>query len=312
MRFIFTTDGHLSSKRPVARVEKTDEEYIDNQLVKRRQMFEYAKKNGIKTIIDGGDFFQYWKMENSNYLLIQVIQVLSEYEDIAYHICVGNHDLQYHSMENVQHSLIGVLWKMGLVVLHKNDTLNISGTNILISFFGYGEELVQQSIKDTAICVVHENIFQSQVPPYMNGYTAKELAEKLPDYDLYLCGHNHEQFIWSENDKIVLNGGSLMRLNTKQSDFKPAFWEIAVDEPLGKPLMKCKNISVQRHYVDILPNMISSEHLKNKSIETFVESTQEFSEGKEVFDFRKDVENELEKRETKQNVRNYVYNALEA
>ncbi len=240
---------------------------------------------------------------------MKVIQLFSDYPEIAYYVNIGNHDLPYHSVENIEQSLIGVLHKMGFIEI----TPALLYDSINIYFFSYGDELKNyKEPNGCSICVIHENIFQNQVPPYMNGYTAKELTEKLPDYDLYLCGHNHEQFIWSDNNKIVLNGGSLMRLTTKQADFKPAFWEIAVDELLEKPLMKCKNISVQRHYLDIVPNMISDEHLRNKTIETFVESTQEFSEGKEVFDFRKDVENELEKRETKQSVRNYVYNALEA
>ncbi len=51
MRFIFTTDGHLSSKRPVARVEKTDEEYIDNQLVKEGRCLSMQRTTESKQLL---------------------------------------------------------------------------------------------------------------------------------------------------------------------------------------------------------------------------------------------------------------------
>ena len=165
MKFIFTTDGHLSSKKPIARMEKTDGEYIETQLAKREQMFKYAMSNGIKTIVDGGDFFQYWRMEDSSNLLIKTMQLFSKYPDIKYMSNLGNHDIQYHSLENIENSLIGVLVEMGVISIDKNLVFN----DIAVHMFQYSEDLKISSISDakTKVAVVHENIFQTSVPPYM-------------------------------------------------------------------------------------------------------------------------------------------------
>ena len=306
MRFLFTTDGHLSSKRPVARKENTDEEYIENQLAKREQLFKYARDNNA-TILDGGDFFQYWRMDNSSDLMIQLSRLFKKY-DINYILNSGNHDLPYHSLDNINQSLIGLLVEMGLVSVDKEHANN----DVVIHMFNYTEELVERATINAKykVAVVHENIFESSVPPYMSGYTAKELAELMPSYDLFLCGHNHQQFVWDNGKQVVLNGGSTMRLNTKQKDYKPAFWEIAIDEDVANPTLKVGDISIVKHEYMIKPDMISLAHLKDNKIETFVESTKDFAEG-ETFDFRKDVENEMEVRKTIDNVRNIVYDVME-
>jgi len=307
MKFIFTTDGHLSSKKPIARMEKTDEEYIETQLAKREQLFKYA--NDIHaTILDGGDFFQYWRMEDSSNLLIKTMQLFSKYPDIKYMSNLGNHDIQYHSLENIENSLIGVLVEMGVISIQKDLIFN----DISVHMFQYSEDLKISSISDakTKVAVIHENIFESSVPPYMSGYTAKQLVELMPSYDLFLCGHNHQQFVWNNGKQIVVNGGSTMRLTTKQMDYKPAFWEIAIDEDVANPILKIGNISIVKHEYIIKPDMISDEHLKDNKIETFVESTKDFAE-EETFDFRKDVENEMEVRKTIDNVRDIVYDVME-
>ena len=306
MKFLFTTDGHLSSKRPVARKEKTDEEYIENQLAKREQLFKYA--NDIHaTILDGGDFFQYWRMDNSSDLMIRLSRLFKKYE-INYILNIGNHDLPYHSLDNINQSLIGLLVEMGLVSVGK-EYVNY---DVLVHMFNYAEQLVDNSTIDTGykVAVIHENIFESSVPPYMSGYTAQQLAELMPSYDLFLCGHNHQQFVWNNGKQIIVNGGSTMRLNTKQIDYKPAFWEIAIDEDVANPTLRVGNISIVKHEYVIKPDMISDEHLRDKKIETFVESTKDFAEG-ETFDFRKDVENEMEVRKTIDNVRDIVYDVME-
>lgn len=296
MRFIFCTDGHFSTRRPIARTEATDEEYIDNQIAKRRQMLDYAQSQNISLIVDGGDFFQYWKLDDASKLLIDIVLLFKQYPNIKYHVNIGNHDIKNHSIQNVKSSLIGLLASMGCISLEEPEWFD---------FFAYGAEL---KARDNKIAVVHENIFETSVPPYMNGLTARELAEKMQGYDLYLCGHNHQQFAWSDK-AIVLNGGSIMRTNAKQKGFKPAFWEVAVGETIDKPLLKCNDVSIKRHYFKLVGD-VSDAHLQKTQIETFVASTQEF-EQQDVFDFRQDVQNELEVKKPSEDVQRYVMEAME-
>lgn len=297
MKFLFATDGHLATKRPIARTEATDEEYMENQLAKRKQMFDYAYDNDIKTIVDGGDLFTYWRMEDSNKMLIDLVLLFKKYRSIKYHVNVGNHDLKNHSLKNINSSLIGVLASADAITLEAPEWFD---------FFAYGVELEK---KDNQIAVIHENIFEHSVPPYMGGLTAQELVKKMPGYDLIMCGHNHQQFVWNDGNTVVLNGGSIMRTSAKQKSFKPAFWEIAIGEKLDKPLLRVNDVSVKRHYFKLVGG-VSDDHLKKTQIETFVESTQEF-EQQDVFDFRQDVQNELELKKPARQVEQYVIGAME-
>lgn len=300
MRFLFCTDGHLSTKRPIARTEKTDSEYIDNQLAKRKQMLEYARANNIENIFDGGDFLQYWRMDNSSELVAKTFDLFNQYKDIYYGLNIGNHDLPYHDINNVDQSLLGVFKRMGIINLN-TKILFTDAYMILVPYSADLSKVDTSSEMPIVIAVIHENIFEHKVPPYMTGYTADELLDIMPNVDLFLCGHNHEQFIVTRRGRTVVNGGSIMRLNTKQKDYRPKFYDIEI---------KDDKITVNDIDFDILPDMISDEHLRNKKIQTFVESTQDFADGSENFDFYKDVEIEMNKRKTKIEVKVIVQECL--
>jgi len=73
--------------------------------------------------------------------------------------------------------------------------------------------------------------------------------------------------------------------------------------------MKCNDVSIKRHYFKLVGG-VSDAHLQKTQIETFVESTQEF-EQQDVFDFRQDVQNELEAKKPSADVQRYVMEAME-
>lgn len=302
MRFLFSTDGHLSPNKPIARKEETNEEYIETQLAKRKQMYDYAHYNCITNLINAGDFFNAWNPKNlptlmNAYLKLRMKYTFDEFVDI------GNHDTKYHQLEFLKDSALGTLHSLGLVTIEKEFTFESNPKNekVKFNFFHFSQELEQRElIKDGLnVAVIHENIFEKSVPPYMHGYTVEELREILPGYDLYLCGHNHQKFCVKKDDYIVLNGGSVMRLNTKQKDFKPAFWEIELTD----------KVSIKEIPFDIKEDMISTEHLKNNKIESFIESTKEFEE-LDGFDFRRDVENAIKKEKPIEEVKEKIYSNL--
>ena len=132
MQFIFTTDGHLSTKKPVARKEESNELYIEHQFYKRTQLFEYAKSHNIDTIVDGGDFFQYWRQDNSSSLIIQLIALYKKYT-ARYLVNIGNHDLPNHQIENMNDSLLGLIQNIGLVEIGDKYIFD----NVLMTFFYY-------------------------------------------------------------------------------------------------------------------------------------------------------------------------------
>lgn len=302
MKFLFSTDGHLSPYKPIARKEKTDEEYIDTQLKKRKQMYEYGKANEIENFINGGDFFNAWNPKSLPSLLNKFLKLRVEYL-INEYVNIGNHDLKYHQLKFLKDSALGTLESIWLVWIKKEHLFVGKDFEVKLHFFHFGQDLDKRELLEDGfnVAVIHENIFEKQVPPYMDGYTVKELRKKLPGYDLYLCGHNHQKFVVKNKDYTVVNGGSVMRLNTKQKDFKPAFWEIEFTK---------NNFTVKEIPFKIEPNMISTEHLKKNKMESFVESTQEFEE-LDGFDFRKDVEVAIKKDKPSEQIKNRIYKSME-
>lgn len=301
MKFLYSTDGHLSATRPIARKEKTDEEYIETQLNKRKQMYDYADMNNIMNLIDGGDFFNAWNPKELPTLLIEYLNLRKKYSFEDY-VDIGNHDLKFHNLDFINDSALGILKSLGMVTIVDDWIFHTEDGDIKLNFFHFGQELNQRElIKGINIAIVHENIFEKQIPPYMTGYTIEQLRETLPGYDLYLCGHNHQKFCSINKDYIVLNGGSVMRLNTKQKNFKPSFWEIEIVNG---------NVGVKEIPFDIESDMISTEHLKKNKIESFVESTKEFEE-LDGFDFKKDVENAIKKDKPIDKVKEKIYSSME-
>lgn len=299
MKFIFSTDGHLSASKPIARKEETDIDYIDTQIQKRKQMYEYAIGNHIDLMIDGGDFFNAWNPKDLPTLLNKLLPLMTQYAySVSINVNIGNHDVKYHNLEFINDSALGILQNMALLDIP--DLLALG--DVQFDFFHYSTKLEsRESMSKRNIAVIHENIFEKSVPPYMSGFTAEELVKELPGYDLYLCGHNHQQFVAKVGNATIINGGSIMRLNTKQINYNPAFWEIDVTND---------NIEVRKIPFAIKPDMIGTDHLKKNKIEAFVQSTEQF-EQVDSFDFQKDVEREIEIQKPKKAVEKKVLNSLQ-
>lgn len=228
--FLTVTDLHLTPYRPVARTEEDRREWLATQLDKLEQVFSYARANSISTIICAGDVFDKHQFNNSVLFITSLIAFFNKYSDITFITICGNHDLKYNTISNLDQSLLSLFDATCPNFRVQQESLKvITGTgDIIFDFFQYGEVLKPKNKGDFSIAVLHENIFESTVPHFMQGYIPATLASELPGYNLYISGHNHQKFCARYSDFTVINGGSLLRLNTLQKDFKPSFWKVDI------------------------------------------------------------------------------------
>lgn len=203
---ILCSDLHLSHKAPVARMAEDDwYEAMRNVLEEIRAV------QGTLPIIFAGDLFDHW---NSPPELISF--ALNNLPDKMY--CIpGQHDLPYHSMENVNKSAYAVL--VNAQKIHHIEKPAEIGDGICLSPFHWGEDLrpLKASRHRQEIAMVHKYIWikgkEYKSAPDTN--QADSLAEKLIGYDIAVFGDNHNFFHLDGDPKneipAIFNGGGLMR-----------------------------------------------------------------------------------------------------
>ena len=118
MKFICTADWHIRATRPRCR---TDENWIETQRNALAQIKKISvEKNAPVFVV--GDLFH--SNSDTSFECIQLVQSLADELGELY-ILAGNHDLPYHSSENINKSAIGIL-------LNSNNIASIREFNLWV------------------------------------------------------------------------------------------------------------------------------------------------------------------------------------
>jgi len=253
MKIMLLGDLHLTDKHPICR--KDDFE------VALWKKLEYIKDfvfdNRINQILFAGDILDNWKSNNKTISkMIDYLQVFKNAE-IDVFSCIGNHDMPYHSEENMSKSAFNILEKAG--VLNEDP--------IPVDLINYGSlKGYTRPEHNKEILILHEMVVEKEKPPFLDVcWAMDDIKHIFPDYDLILTGHNHKTFFKQYSDGTwIVNPGSLMRSNADQIDHKPCFFIYDMD-------------SIKQHFIPIEDNVISRDHLeqkkeKDEKLHSFVES----------------------------------------
>jgi DNA repair exonuclease SbcCD nuclease subunit len=214
---IFTADTHLSEACPISRSDK--DEWLNVQMDKLEQMVQYGIKNEHHDIIFAGDFFH--KFSDTTTLVNLVMGFFTKYRNIRFYIIYGNHDLKNHNKEfNLQTSLLTIGYLPNVTVVTEYRSIDIEGKQV--DFFGFGQKLCD---KGGDIAVIHKFAYKNK--PWHDAPEAgnfKNVADQLEQYELIVCGDNHERFIANYEGQVFLNCGSMTRRKIDQRDFEPHFY----------------------------------------------------------------------------------------
>lgn len=257
MKLIATADWHLRATRPRCR---TDENWIETQRNALVQIKKISvKKNAPVFVV--GDLFH--SNSDTSFECIQLVQSLADELGELY-ILAGNHDLPYHSSENINKSAIGIL-------LNSNNIASIGEFNLWVlnhkdvtcSCSNFDEV----DNKDAEIVFKHTLVFPDlkSLPPNVDAITAKELLEEFPNAKWIFTGDYHRNFHYEKNGRHVVNPGCLLRQASDMKDYKCGVYYVDTDENIVEFVPIIDNES----FVD--DSYILKQEEREERIESFVD-----------------------------------------
>ena len=203
MKLIVTADWHIRATRPRCRI---DEDWMQTQRKALQQLVKIAKEKEAPVFVVG-DLFN--SNSDTTFECIQMVQQTADQLGELY-VLAGNHDLPYHSSENIEKSAIGVLLNSQNIFSIKEHFRrhNVSAAN-------FDEE------DDKAAEIVFKHVLcfpdVKSLPPNVDALTAKDLLSEFCFAQWIFTGDYHHNFHYEKNGRHVINPGCLLR---QASDFK--------------------------------------------------------------------------------------------
>jgi DNA repair exonuclease SbcCD nuclease subunit len=269
MKAIITADWHIRSDRPRCRL---DEDWVETQ----RKIIEFIVDEANKKSCDIyhiGDFFHIPRQpEELVNMIIDELLGLDGGQDIF--IMPGNHDLAYHSYDNLDKSSYGLLTR-SFSVLHKIEDYVHKRANIGGEYFNYFIHTLTFPNKK-------EQIVIKDIPI---GTTAEDLLEKYPEAKYIFTGDYHKNFHYEKEDRYVINPGCINRQKADMIDYKPGIYYVDTD-----------NNIIEFIELPDKADMVTDEYIKNEKereerISSFVEKV--LKNEKMTFDFMSNLRSKL-------------------
>lgn len=227
MRMIITADWHIRATRPRCRV---DENWIKTQELALSQLLEISCKKDAPIIVVG-DLFH--SNSDTSFECINMVQKLADKSGELY-ILAGNHDLPYHSSENIDKSAIGVLLKSENVFPIKelfeklyyrnNDTYNYSASN-----FDEPDNVNAEFVFKHILTIPKED-----KSDFIECETPESLLEKFPKAKWIFTGDYHRNFHYEKNGRHVVNSGCLLRQVSDFKDYQCGVYYVDTDENVAE------------------------------------------------------------------------------
>lgn len=209
MKFILIADPHFRPDTPVARID----DYKTAQENKMKWLGELAEKEDAIILCSGDTVHRARERAQP----LSFVSWLQEYLPPMKTI-LGNHCLLYHSIENLDNTTMGLLFKMGKVEWLKDK--EVIG-NVGIYPFNWGDEVTIPDGEELVKIAIYHGMVTPEKDPFLEGHVGSKLLKAFPEYDLILTGDNHKTFVVEDNGRYLVNPGSLKRDNVAQADHKP-------------------------------------------------------------------------------------------
>lgn len=280
---LLCADLHLRSNNPLCRID--DYQYAQNN--KLLFIADLAREYNIP-IIDSGDTFH--KAFSRKSLEITFINIFNQVS--IYAIC-GNHDLVGHSYDNFNDSSIGVVFNALPYMQMKRESK--------VEEFKYSMSL---KLKGKRIGVIHEYIHAPKIKNHkIEGYSTDQIFDKMFDYDLILTGDNHITFTKQRGNQLLVNPGSMMRMNADQINHKPCVF-----------LWYAEDNRVEQVFLPIEDNVIDVSHIdieKEKLDRTnaFIERMN--NDYELSLSFQKNMKQHLKVNKTRSAVENIIWECID-
>lgn len=245
---VLAADIHLRETIPECRTD----DFIAAMMAKFMFICNLALHHNIPLLI-AGDLGDKWRWGHAlEQFAIRWLNIVNPCPVVI----PGQHDLPDHNINNLGRSALGVLQEAGVINLLGRDSQIASLNKITVQGIPYGCEVKTLDIPDDSykVLMLHTLVTETSKAdwPGQNAVTAKELLDKY-DFDLILTGDNHKPFVVEQDDKILVNPGSMMRSTAAQIDHRPRVY-----------LWYAKQYRVEPIYLPIEQGVVTRDHIDTK------------------------------------------------
>lgn len=214
MRMIITADWHIRNTRPRCRI---DEDWIKTQQKALNQIAEICENKNAPLMVVG-DIFN--SNSDTSFECINMVQKLADRIGGIY-ILAGNHDLIYHSSENINKSAIGVLLQSENIYKIKDYSDEFSAPN-------FDEER-----NPMPYMFIHTLTIPSKdKPDFIQCETPESLLEKYPTAKWIFTGDYHKNFVYEEDSRYVINPGCLIRQVSDMKNYQCVVYFIDTEKEI--------------------------------------------------------------------------------
>lgn len=232
---ILTADWHLQEKDPICRLDN----FKDETQWRKVDFISDLQKMFSCAVFHAGDLFDHWKPSP------ELLSIAAQHLPDNFISVYGNHDLPQHSLE-LSH-------KCGLY------NMMVNGKAVIPASGNYGQPLKKgmqnfwvMGNPARKIAMQHIMTYQGKEPwPGCTDPKAAKLLRQFPDIDLIITGDNHQSFVEQYKGRLLVNPGSIFRMDADQINFEPRVY-----------LWHSEDNTVTPIYIPIEKDVISREHLK--------------------------------------------------
>lgn len=246
MRMIITADWHIRNTKPRCRI---DEDWIKTQQKALNQIAEICENKNAPLMVVG-DIFN--SNSDTSFECINMVQKLADRIGGIY-ILAGNHDLIYHSSENIDKSAIGVL-------LQSENVFKIEDYSDEFSAPNFDEER-----NSMPYMFIHTLTIPSKdKPDFIECETPESLLEKYPTAKWIFTGDYHKNFVYEEDDRYVINPGCLIRQVSDMKNYQCVVYFIDTEKEIIESIPIIDNEGL------VNDEYIIRENEREERIESFV------------------------------------------
>ncbi len=291
MRCIHTADWHLRLDLPRCR---RDPDWLNTQRLIIREIVALSNHHKCPVALVG-DLFHTPRVPDEVVSMLIEESLLSKY---GIGVISGNHDLPYHSWDNVSRSSFGIVWNLaeneqaGLFPLFK---IGVAGQ--------WGQSGIVGS--ENEVLFLHRLVFKSQkdLPPNVEASLAQDLLDEFPDFDWILTGDMHKAFHYEKDGRHVVNPGCITRQAADFKDYRPSVYLVDTEEGIVEQLFLNETAEV------IDDAYLRAEEERDERITAFVDTVK--TSGTVSLDFKANIETALLKTKLKPATKSMVVKLLE-
>jgi DNA repair exonuclease SbcCD nuclease subunit len=246
--FLYATDPHIKHSQPNNRIDN----YNESILKKLDFIGRYAKDNGVKVLVLGGDLTDSHHVKSEP--LIAFSDIIFKYDLKLYYV-FGNHDVQGANFNYIDKTCLGFItryrWFHDLnEKVYREDRCFISGYNYTTE--KKRNDFMFPEIKDKIrtpykkILVLHANIYDIHNKNPMIDKIGITYDQIKTDADLILCGHTH--YGWEDAGYIgktmVINPGSIARVKYDEdiNGFGPRLVHFRIGQDIDYKFVKIPKV----------------------------------------------------------------------